>query len=45
MCKAHTALHELQAVAMMLGRMVFQLSSKVVALYLDNCAAKAYLCN
>ena len=45
MCKAHIALWELQAVAMMLHRMAFQLSGKVVALHLDNNTAKAYLCN
>ena len=45
MCRAHTALQELQAVAMMLCRMAFHLSGKVVALHLDNGTAKAYLCN
>ena len=45
MCRAYTALQELQAVAMILHRMAFQLSSKVVALHLDNSTAKAYLCN
>ena len=45
MCWAHIALKELQAVAMMLCRMAFCLSSKVVALHLDNSTAKAYLCN
>ena len=41
MCRAHIALQELQAVAMMLHRMAFQLSGKVVALHLDNSTAKA----
>ena len=44
MCKAHIALQELQAVAMMLHRMAFWLLGKVVAFHLDNCTAKAYLC-
>ena len=43
--RAHIALHELQAVAIMLHRMAFHFSSKVVALHLDNSTAKAYLCN
>ena len=45
MCRAHIALQELQAVSMMLCRMAFHLSGKVVALHLDNSMAKAYLCN
>ena len=45
MCRAHIALQELQAVAMMLCRMAFCLSGKVVALLSDNSTAKAYLCN
>ena len=45
LCKAHIALQELQAVAIMLCRMAFCLSGKVVALHLDNSTAKAYLCN
>ena len=44
MCRAQIALQELQSVAMMLYRMAFQLLGKVVALHLDSCAAKAYLC-
>ena len=44
MCEAHIALQELQTVAMMLCRMVFCLLGKVVALHLDNCTVKAYLC-
>ena len=36
-------IQELQAIAMMLHRMVFHLSSKVVAM--DNSTAKAYMCN
>ena len=45
LCRAHIALQELQAVAIMLCRMAFCLSGKVVALHLDNSTAKAYLCN
>ena len=45
MCRANIALQELQAVAMMLYRMAFCSSDKVVALHLDNSTAKAYLCN
>ena len=43
MCRAHNALQELQAVAMMLYMMAFCLSGKVVALHLDNSMAKPYL--
>ena len=43
--RAHIALQELQAIAVMLCRMAFCLSGKVVALHLDNSTAKAYLCN
>ena len=43
--RAHIALQELQAVAVILCRMAFCLSGKVVALHLDNITAKAYLCN
>ena len=43
--RAHIALQELQAVAVMLRRMAFCLSGKVVALHLDNSTVKAYLCN
>ena len=45
LCRAHIALQELQAVAMMLCRMPFCLSGKVVALPLDNSTVKASLCN
>ena len=45
LCRAHIALQELQAVAIMLHRMAFCLSGKVVALHLENNTAKAYLCN
>ena len=45
LCRAYIALEELHAVAIMLWRMVFCLSGKVVALHLDNSTAKAYLCN
>ena len=44
-CRAHIALQELQAIAMMLHRMAFHLSGKVVSLHLDNSTTKAYLCN
>ena len=43
MCRAHIALQELQAIAMMLCRMAFHLSGKVVALHVDNSTSKAYL--
>ena len=43
--RAHFVLQELQAVAIMLHRIAFCLSGKVVALHLDNSTAKAYLCN
>ena len=45
LARAHIALLELQVVVVMLCRMVFCLSGKVVALHLDNSTAKAYLCN
>ena len=45
LCRAHIALQERQAVAIMLHRMAFCPSGKVVALHLDNSTAKAYLCN
>ena len=45
MCRAHIALQELQAIAVMLHSMAFCLSGKVVDLHLDNSTAKAYLCN
>ena len=45
MCRAHIALQELQAIAMMLHRIAFCLSEKVVSLHLDNSSTKAYLCN
>ena len=45
LCRAHIAMQELQAVAIMLHRMAFCLCGKVVALNLDNSIAKAYLCN
>ena len=43
--RAHFALQELHAVAVMLCRMAFCLSGKVVTLHLDNSTAKTYLCN
>ena len=45
MCKVHIVLQELQAVAIMLHIMAFQLSIKLVALHLNNSTANAYLCN
>ena len=45
LCRAHITLQELHAVAVMLNRMAFCFSHKVVALYFDNSTAKAYLCN
>ena len=44
LCRAHIALKELQAIAMMLHRMTFHLSGKVFALHLDNSTANTYLC-
>ena len=44
-CKVSIALQEPKAVALMLHKMVFQLSGKVVALHLDYSTAKVYLCN
>ena len=41
MCMVHIALQELQAVELMLHKMAFLLSSKGVALHLDNTTAKA----
>ena len=43
MCKVHIVLQELQAAVLMLHKMAFWLSGKVVALCLDNGTAKAYL--
>ena len=45
LCRAHITLQELQAIAMMLHRIPFCLSDKVVVLPLDNSTAKADLCN
>ena len=45
LCRAHISLQELHAVAIMLCRMAFFLSGKVVAMHLDNSTAKAYLWN
>ena len=44
MHNVHIALQELRAVRLMLHRMVFHLSGKVVALHLKS-TAKAYLCS
>ena len=41
MCRAHIALQEHQAVAMMMFRMAFHLSSEVFALHLHNSTAKS----
>ena len=41
MCMAHIALQEPQTFAMVLHRMAFCLSGRVVALHLDNSTAKA----
>ena len=45
MCKVLIALLELQTAALMLHKMVFWLSVKVVALHLDISTTKAYLFN
>ena len=44
-CRAHIALQELEVITMMLHRMAFHLSGKVIALHMDNSTARAYLCN
>ena len=44
-CRAQIALLDLKVIAMMLHRMAFHLSDKVVALHLDNSTTKGYLCN
>ena len=43
MCRVHITIQELQAGVLMLCRMAFQLSAKVLFLQLDNSTAKAYL--
>ena len=45
MSRVHIALQELQGIAMMLHRMAFHLSGKMVALHLDRSIIKVYLCN
>ena len=45
MCRDHNAWQELHAITMMLHRMAFHLSGKVVALHLDSSTANTYLCN
>ena len=45
MCNGHIDLQELQTVVLMLHRMVFHPSGKVVALHLDNSIANTYLFN
>ena len=45
MHKVHIALQGLQAVVLLLCKMTFYLSGKVVSLHLDNSTDKAYLCN
>ena len=45
MCKVHIAFQWLQAVPLMLHRMAFWLSGKVVALLIDNSTAIAYFYN
>ena len=45
MCRAHIALQDLQAIAMMLYRIAFHLSGKVITLHLDNSTVKACLCS
>ena len=43
--KVHIAFQGVQPVVLMLHRMAFQLSGKVVALHSDNSTVMAYLCN
>ena len=45
MHKVYIALQELLAVSLMLCKMAFQLSNKMVNLQSDNIVATAYLCN
>ena len=45
MHKVHVTLPDLQATVLMLHRLAFLLSAKVIALLVDNSTAKAYLCN
>ena len=45
MCRAHITLQGLQAIVMMLQRMAFCLSGKVVVWHLDNSTAQDYLHN
>ena len=45
MPKVHLGLQKLQALELVLHKMAFQLSDKVVALHLNNGTAKGYLCN
>ena len=45
MQKVHKALQNLQAVVLMLHRIAFHLSGKMVAKHLYNSTAKAYICN
>ena len=45
MYRAHIALQEFQPVAMMLGKIAFCVSGKLIALHSDNSTANAYLCN
>ena len=42
--KVHIALQELQAVSLMLQKVAFQCSGKVVALHLDSSSATVNLC-
>ena len=42
--RVHIVVQELQAISLMLHRMTFQLSGKVVAFQLGSSTAKAYLC-
>ena len=44
-CRAHIPLQDLQVVVLMLHKMPFCISHKVVALHLDKSTAEAYLCN
>ena len=45
MHEAHITFQELHAIGLMLCRMAFCLSGKMVALQLDNSTTKAYLCD
>ena len=44
-CKIHLTLQECQVLALVLHRMAFHISGKIIDFYLDSNTAKAYLCH